>query len=261
MFLSELLKANLPGAEVHHERAGWFDFGVNCPEVSHLTRFNMVGNLPQIRSFWAQKLKRDAAVEAEIYAEATHIHAKAGLIENLDLVPAGVRIVLIALSRAPLKVVWSLHNRFDFINYGFTWIFSLDPRYRNVIVDAKSMRRYGRVGSAIWYVIEMTTRAAYYRRLVADRADVTFHATTLEEIVTEDGASRLLEAVSGAAPAVVTLPPPANDMKGWHYDDEERQKIATVLDRINWNDDELAGAYFDAGRRLATPPWGPHGRD
>ena len=257
-FLSELLRANLTNAEVHHERVNWLDLGVHCPDASHLTRFNTLGNLPGIRSFWQAKLARDLASEAEIYAEATHPHAKAGLIENLDHVPEDVRVVLIAQKRDPLKVVWSLHNRFDFVNFGFTWIFALDPRYRNVIVNSKQLRHYGVAGSALWYVIEMEVRAAYYRRLVANMPNVVFHDTSLEQIVCEDGARALLAAVTGTSPEAVTIPPPANELKNHHFGEDVHAQVAAMLDRVKWNAEELADAYFDAGRRLATPPWGPN---
>jgi len=247
------LRANLPGAQVHHERAGWLDLGVNCPDASHLTRFNSLGNLPEIRAFWKRKLGRDLEAGEDIYAEATHLHAKAGLIENLDLVPDDVRIVLVSQKRDPLKIVWSLYNRFDFANYGFTWLFALDPRYPNVIVDSKDLQRFGAAGSAIWYVIEMQARAAYYRRLLAERPNVVFHQTSLEEIAEEAGARRLLEAVAGEAPAAITVPPPANVHKRWFFGEEDHRKLASLVERFKWNPEDLAAAYFDAGRRLATP--------
>ena len=257
MFLSELLRANLPDAQVQHERAGWLDLGFNCPDAGHMTRFNTLGNLPYVRAFWDRKLRRDATEREEIYAEATHVHAKGGLVENLDVLSEETRVVLVALRRDPLKVVWSLHNRFDFTNYGFTWIFSLDPRYRNVIADAGPLRKLGAVGSAIWYVIEMETRAAYYSRLVAGRPNVILHRTSLEEITTEDGARRLMEAITGEQPGSVTMPPPANELKRTHFGEEVRERIAEAMERVKWNAEEIAEGYFAAGRRLATPPWGP----
>lgn len=227
---------------------------MNCPDASHLTRFNTLGNLPPIREFWRRKLARDAAAEEDIYAEGTHLHAKAGLVENLDLAPEGVRVVLVALRREPLKVVWSLQNRFDFANYGFTWLFALDPRYRNVIVDAKPMRDWGATGGAIWYVIEMETRAAYYRRLVANRPGIDVHATSLEEIVTEEGAAALLAAITGERPAEVTLSPPANELQQTHYPEALRDEIARMLGSLKWDPEALAETYFSSGRRLAAPP-------
>ena len=218
---------NLPGAQVHHERAKWLDLGVNCPDASHLTRFNTIGNQPEIRAFWRQKLVRDVAEPETIYAEGTHLHAKAGLIENLDLVPGDCRVVLIALRRDPLKVVWSLHNRFDFVNFGFTWIFTLDPRYRNVIASYDPLRKFGTVGSAIWYVIEMQTRAAYYRKLTSDQSNVDFLDISLEEIVTDEGAHRLITTVTGRADQDVVLPPPANELTQTHFGEDVFEMAGT----------------------------------
>lgn len=253
MFLSELLRANLPEAQVHHERAGWMDLGVNCPDASHLTRFNCIGNAPEIRSFWERKLSQDVLEREDIYAEATHLHAKAGLIENLDLVPDDVRVVIVAQKREPLKIVWSLHNRFDFANFGFTWLFALDPRYPNVIVNSKPMQKHGPAGYAIWYVVEMEARMAYYRMLLEDRPNVTFHQTSLEEIATQGGAKQLIEVISGDAPDEVNIPPPANQQKRWSFGEDAREKIAKLLQANKWDAEKLAGSYFDAGARLATP--------
>ena len=54
-FLAELFARNLPNAEVHHEQLGYRDWGVNSPEVSHLTQFNHEGNNAYVRAFWQQK--------------------------------------------------------------------------------------------------------------------------------------------------------------------------------------------------------------
>lgn len=213
-FLSRLLQLNIPEAQVHHERAGWLDLGYNCPDASHLTRFNTIGNTAEIRAFWKQKLARDLSEREEIYAEATHLHCKAGIFENIDLVPLDTKIVIVSQRRDPLKIAWSLYNRFDFFNLAFSWIFALDPRYSNVIVGSGALRQFGPAGSAIWYVAEMETRAAYYRRLLAERPNVIFHETALEEITGREGAERLLQAVTGSLPAKVVLPPPANQGNG-----------------------------------------------
>jgi len=254
-FLANLLRENLPDAQVHHERAWWFDFGVNCPDVAHLTRFNNLGNQPFIQNFWKQKLERDASQPQEIYAEATHLHAKAGLVENLNLVPKGTRVVLVAQKRDPFKIVWSLHNRMDFRNFGFTWIWSLDSRYHNVIVQSKTLKKHGVLGNALWYVIEMQARAAYYRLLTAEMDHVDFLDTSLEEITTDAGAKQLLECVTGTAPEEVKMPPPANELgSALHFGAEEKEKVQTFVSRIAWDAEDMALKFFNSGRRLATPP-------
>ena len=238
---------------MHHERIGWLDLGVNCPDASHLTRFNTIGNRPEIRSFWQQKLARDAAEPQEIFVEATHLHAKAGLVENLDLVPEGTRVVLVAQRRDPLKIAWSFHNRFEFTNFGFTWLFTLDPRYRNVIVSSAPFGKYGAAGWAVWYVIEMATRGEYYRLLTADMPNITVVPSALEEITQPQGAAALLEAITEAPVQNVQIPPPANEQKVHFFDDVEKDKLKTMVGKFKWNATELAQQFISSGRRLATP--------
>ena len=233
---------------------GWLDLGVNCPDASHLTRFNTIGNRPEIRAFWQQKLARDAAEPQEIFVEATHLHAKAGLIENLDLVPNETRVMLIAQRRDPLKIAWSYYNRFEFTNPGFTWLFALDPRYRNVIVSSEPFRQYNAAGGALWYVVEMAVRGEYYRFLTADSPNVTVVPTMLEEITQQHGAAVLIEAITGAPAQNVTIPPPANEQPVHFFDDSEKEKLARLVEKFKWNATELAQQFIASGRRLADPP-------
>lgn len=249
-FLADLMRANLTGAQVHHERVGWLDLGVNCPDTSHCTRFNTLGNVEHVRAFWRRKLRADAATPCETYVETSHINAKAGLIENLDLVPEGVRIVIVALTRNPFEIAWSFYNRFDFANYAFTWLAALDPRYKNVIVSSVPFRKHGMVGSCFWYVIEMFTRAAYYRRLLADASGVAFFPATLEEIATEDGARDLMSRLHQREVDYVRLPPQANARKQTFFDDTERKRVLRLYKGFKWDAEALASDYFDAGRRL-----------
>src|SRR6266849_1968222 len=82
-YLAGLLAANLPDVESHHELLGWDQFGVNTPDLSHMTLFNSQGNIETVRSFWRQKLARIAAAPSRFYVETSHLLMKAGLVENL----------------------------------------------------------------------------------------------------------------------------------------------------------------------------------
>ncbi len=133
-YLTELLKRNIADAEVYHERSSYTRLGIDSPDASHFTLFNSVGNVAQVRAFWQQKFERDAAGPSSCYAELSHPLSKAGLIENLDLLEGRGVVHLILLKRDILEILWSFVNRFDFENNAFTWLFTLDPFYPNVIV-------------------------------------------------------------------------------------------------------------------------------
>lgn len=248
-----MLRTNLSDAQVFHERIGWLDLGVNCPDASHMTRFNTLGNTPEIRAFWQQKLARDAAQPSEVFVETTHLHAKAGLIENLDLVPDGTRVVLVAQRRDPFKIAWSFYNRFEFTNFGFTWLFALDPRYHNVIVSSEPFREYNAAGSALWYVIEMEARGEYYRLMTQETPNVSVFPTALEQLVQPEGAKKLLREISGDAVADIGIPAPENVQPQHFFDEAEKAKLQHLVSRFEWNPTELAQSFIASGRRLAMP--------
>lgn len=281
-YLRRFLEGNLSGAEIHGDRAGWLDLGVNCPDASHLTRFNTIGNLPEIRAFWRRKIKADLASTKDIFVDLTHLHAKAGLVENLDLVPHDAKVVLIHLRHNIRETVWTIHNRCDFRNSGFTWVFALDPNYGNVMVPSGQFAQQGMAGLALWYVVEMRVRAAFYKRLVADMPNVAFAEVWLAELVNQlPAAESMLEAIGGEKPTAVkpaerkeaqpirpggqeiqkgsaaekTAGPdakPAGDMFG----DDVRENISKMVDRFKWDAEVLAEGFFASGRRLGDPALG-----
>lgn len=69
-------------------------------------------------------------------------------------------------------------NRFEFANFGFTWLFALDPRYPNTIVKAEPFMQHGPAGTSLWYVHEVFARAEYYARLTATNPAFTSTALT-----------------------------------------------------------------------------------
>ena len=274
--LTRLLEANLPEAEVHANRAGWLDLGVNCPDASHLTRFNTLGNLPEIRAFWKKKFKADHETGPDTYIDLTHLNAKAGMVENLDLVPEDTKVVLVHLFHDVLATVWSLHNRCDYRNTGFTWLFGLDPNYRNVCVPSGQFAAHGMAGLALWYVVEMRVRAVYYRCLTAEMPNVEVAPISLAEVVHRTGrAQALLRLIGGpdvadlAAPENKAKPeqkpggqdiqqgtaaeklakaPPAGDM----FPPEAKQDIEKMLKRIQWDPEVLGRGFFESGSRLGS---------
>lgn len=256
VFLTELFRRNIPAgrARVFHERLGYPNFGRHSPDASHFTAFNAVGNAPEVAQFFRRKLELDLASPEPVHAEVSHFLCKAGLVENLPVVTDRAEVHLIGLSRDPKKIAWSFANRFDFFNTGFTWLFSLDPRYRNVIVPAAPFLPFGMFGSCVWYVAEMAARRSYYRELVgAEMPEVRWHDVDLSEIVRPEGGAALLTALGEGIEEAV-MPPRENATKQEFFGERERE----VMDKIfadHWGDPEAAGRdFFRSGRRLGNGP-------
>ena len=255
VYLAELLKQNLPDALVYHERTGFPHFGVNTPDASHATTFNHVGNVNLVKEFWRNKLARDAMENPRWFVEISHHLAKAGLIENLDALTGHRNTKLIFLRRDPFKVAWSYINRFEFINNGYTWLFSLDPAYPRRIVDSTEYCKQGVFGRSIWYVNEVYARQAYYQKLLATAESVSVYPVHLENIVEPAGAANFITNLTGIKfePQTINLPSPQNAAPQIFFDDNVKQNVKALLDNL-WQDPESAGAdYFNAGHRLGEP--------
>ena len=249
-YLTRLLAENLIDAEVHHERLGYQAFGVDTPDASHFTLFNSLGNVAKVKNFWRGKLARVAQTPADLYAEVSHFNAKAGLIENLDVLREHGDVHIILLRRDPLATLRSFHNRHDFANLGFTWLFALDPRYPNKIVER---RRRDAAGAAYWYIQEMTARSAYYHRLIADMPGVFAHACDLAEIATEAGARVLLQGLDVATKPELAVPAPENTTQSWQLAETDEDLLAELVQKYDTDCSALGEAFYDSGRRLSEP--------
>lgn len=255
VFLTELLRLNWTGAEVHHERAGYTTLGLDSPDASHFTLFNSVGNVERVRDFWHIKTNRLLDGAAPRYAEVSHYLFKAGLVENLAPLTAAGEVHLVLLTRDIGKIHWSYVNRFEFANFGYTWLFALDPRYPNVLVKSAPFMEHGAVGSALWYVHEVFTRMEYYARLVADDPRIHIHRADLSEITKPEGAARLLAALGENIPAEsVKLPPRQNETKQTFFADDMRRHCDRLVAGAPLRAAEIAERYFNAGRRLGDGP-------
>lgn len=251
-YLAELLTRNLEDAAVFHERTGWLNFGVVTPDLSDFTVFNSVGNVPKVQAFWKRKLERDLAGPHRVHAEASHLLAKAGLMENLGLLTErGATVEIVILERDVLATLWSFYNRFDFVNNGLAWAFYLDIAYPNIIVDSAPFRSQGVAGRALWYIIEMRTRAAYYRQLMAGQGGVRFHTVDLKVIAAPQGAQALFDAMELAPARPVTCPPPRNETTQNFFGEKEKASLASLASRYAFDAEELARAFIRSGRRLA----------
>ena len=254
-FLAELLALNLGDAQVHHEQLAYSDWGVNSPEVSHLTTFNHIGNGSHPREFWRQKFARIKALDVRYFAEMSHILAKAGLLENLDQLQGAGKTHLIYLKRDIAKTVISFINRADFLNKGNMWLWYLDPDYPNIIVSPEPLRRFGQIGSALWYVIEMRVRAEYYRLLLAERAGVIFHEVDMEEVTRIEGAAKLLAGLGrDLLPAEIQMPGRVNANRGSGIDESMQQRVQEVVGSFAFDAAGLARSWHDQGYRLSRLP-------
>ena len=210
-YLAELLRQNLPDAECHHEIWGWDRFGVDTPDVSHMTLFNSQGNVEPVQAFWRSKLGRIAAAPHACYVETSHVLMKAGLVENLAPLTARGTVHLIALERDPYATIVSFRNRFDLWDKASRWLWYLDPDYPRNLVPSRELFAQGINGLCLWYILEIRARAARYERLLAADPRIRVHRFGLEELRVPGGTSRLLRILGVAAePSQVSLPNPQN---------------------------------------------------
>lgn len=251
VFLNELLKLNWEGAEVHHERLGYLQLGVNTPDASHFTFFNSVGNVEHVQKFWKQKWERLIASDVERYAEVSHFLFKAGMVENIEALAEAGEVHLVILTRDPFKIQWSYVNRFEFSNHGYTWLFALDPRYPNTIVQSKPFMEHGVAGNALWYVHEVFARAEYYARLTADMPNVHIHRIDLSELTTPEGAARLLTEIGQPTDAEkVKIPPKQNETKQTHFGEKMENYCKRLAAGAPLQSEEIAKRYYERGKRL-----------
>ncbi|MEE8227668.1 MAG: tetratricopeptide repeat protein [Kiloniellales bacterium] len=233
-FLARLFKENFKDAEVRHESTGYQAFGRETPDASHFTLYNSLGNTTKVKDFWHLKAASCRYGPGQTYIEVSHFLAKAGLLDNLDAFGRGAEIHIVHLTRDIADTAWSLANRFDFANYGFTWLFYLDPRYPKNLVSAKPFINHGVLGSCVWYVHEMRARAAYYKRRYGERQHLTFHQIDLKELATEDGSRRLLSAIDPEDNyGKIKMPGEANVSKQWLLPQEARAEIEAIVKKIN----------------------------
>jgi hypothetical protein len=210
-YLATLLRQNLPDAECHHEIHGWDRFGIDTPDVSHMTLFNSQGNVEKVESFWMAKLARIAATPREFYVETSHILMKAGLVENLAPLTAAGTVHLIALERDPYATILSFRNRFDFLGKANCWLWYLDPEYPRNLVPSRELVADSINGLCLWYILEVRARAARYEEQLRGEPRILFHRFRLEELRDAAGASRLLHALGAPLPSAgVRVPEPEN---------------------------------------------------
>lgn len=182
-FLTALFNENLPPiSESHHEQLGFDTFGVETPNISTFMTFNTKGNVGEVKKFWKQKLTRISKKPVTHYAETSHLFMKAGLMENLDLLPASDKIHLIILRRDTMKVIQSYHNNFDFMGKGTMWMWFLDPFYPRKIVNPQPFAELGVFGDRLWYIYEIDARIEYYKMKLKKKKNVQFVEANIKDL-------------------------------------------------------------------------------
>jgi len=250
-YLAALLKANSRGANVFHERTGPQDYGQETPEVSHLQRFNHFGNIDYVQSFWRAKFTRNANLATPCYVETSHVLAKAGLIENSGMAAEHGHVHVVCLRRDIVETVWSLANRFDFANVGTTWLFYLDPHYPRHIVQTAPFLPHGMWGQAIWYVLEMRVREAYYRQRFAGQAHLSFHPIALPEVNDRETVATLLNVLGcETTPETIVFPPRTNETRQVFFGEAERQSVENTVANLRFDAEALAQEYIEKGGSL-----------
>ena len=187
-FLTELLAANLPDAECHHEFLGWGDFGLRTPDVSHLTLFNSEGNVEKVQTFWRHKTAVILNSRARCYVETSHVLMNAGLVENIGPLTNAGHVHLVDLQRDTAATIRSFRARYDFFNKGDQWFWYLDQAYPRNLCGFDKFSKYGHSGLCLWYITEIRLRAAYYARLIRSNPSISIHRVRLEDIAQPAGA-------------------------------------------------------------------------
>ena len=252
-YLTRLLEQNACDSTIYHERTGWQMFGEVTPDLSHAMLYNSVGNVERVKAFWDKKFRFDSSHDQPTYIETSHLLSKAGLCENLPkLATQASKIHLIVLKRDIFKIAWSLFNRHDFANAGATWIFYLDPRAPNTILNSDAFIDYGQIGCALWYVYEIFTRAEYYKLLLAPEKNIIFHDVYLEDLARPDGAIKLLNALDFyTTEATLKIPSKANQQDVFPYAGQEAQ-LLELIKKFTFDPSALAKKFYDAGNRLGN---------
>lgn len=208
-YLAELLRRNLPEAEVHHEILSYTSFGVDTPDISHLHAYNTFGNTPHVQSFWQRKADKILSSDKDVYVETSHILMKAGLVENLASLAVSHDVHFVILTRNFLHTIVSYHERGDFLNLGNMWLWYLDPNYARNIVNAAPFLPVGPHGTRLWYLNEIAARTEMFRLLYANHPHLHFHAADIYELNQRKHIAALFDQL-GLPIADIAIPPKQN---------------------------------------------------
>lgn len=245
-FLADLLHANAPAAEVHHEILGFESFGRDTPDISHLHAYNCHGMNEHVRNFWHAKCARITASSAPVYVETSHILMKAGLVEACaEGLLGDAEIHFVALSRGLLPQLISYHQRHDFVNVGNQWLWYLDPNYPRNLLSARAFEGMGVFGVRLWYAYEILLRARFLAKKFAASPNLHFHFTELETIAKQDGAASLFNKLGFSNLEDIVLPAPANEGPKKPFPAEDKAALEKILAHFLINPAALVEQFYD----------------
>ena len=255
-FLAELLAANLDEARVFDEIIGFGEYGRNTPDISHLAEFNSHGNSASIRAFWDQKMARILELETPTYVETSHVLAKAGLIENIDLLTQHGTVHLVCLRRDMVKSMINYERNHDFVHKTMWWAWYLDPHYPKNIIEPNEQLfdAMGRVGISLWYLCEIQARQAYYQQQFQSHPNLVFHDVQLEPLNAPEHAAALLTKLgSNRTQAQVRIPPRKNESRSAHTVPADLQvQMSKLVEQMQFDSAELARMHIAAGRGFSN---------
>ncbi len=249
--LAALLDANLGDAEVHHRHDALADLGCLTPEASLVGHFNTGGNRHPVRDFWRGKFAHHLHGTTPVYAETSHLLAAAGLMENLALLDASLRVDIVILRRPPEQILPDLASACGAKDGPCSDAIVLDPQFSHRIVEPAPYLASGRLGASLWYVTEMAARAAYYRILLRDRPNTHVHWIGLASLKNAAGAAGLLTALGHPATAEsVRLPSGADDVRTTVSGTDP--VILGLVERHPLQARKRAMDFIESGRRLGA---------
>ncbi|MEE2981490.1 MAG: hypothetical protein VYA71_08125 [Pseudomonadota bacterium] len=184
--------------------------------------------------------------------ETSHLLMKAGLAENIDVLTAAGTVHFVVLERDLAATVRSYRRRGDLTNRVNMRLWCLDPDYPRKIVKAEPAMARDRDDICLWYICEVMTRAAYYRRILAGNERVVFHYASLETLADPATVTALLDGVQLPRPSAnLTIPGRVNESSpNQRLTPDEARRIDTVIANYPFDADALADDCVEKGGRL-----------
>lgn len=205
------------------------------PKFSHLMRY-VQGDPEVAKRFWVlSKLPAIAKHDAPIYVETSHLFCK-GFIE--PLIELGINFDVIILRRKPEDVAKSL------VSLGWVpgrtadgakWL--LNPNDPGVVL-LPGWERMTDYQLCYWYSLEIERRATEYGKSLREYGCKVFE-TTLEEIVTDEGATRLFDALDLEMSGGIL----AKERTGVPVNTKEKMKSPLNLNANDLNVDSVTDAF------------------
>ncbi len=250
-YLAELIRANVADSAVYHEILGYDAWGVDTPDLSHLAQFNAYGSTEQVRAFWARKFSNVVGTGKPLYAETSHLLAKAGLVENIDELLRHGSVYFVVLHREILSTVISLLNRLAFLDWGAKCLWFLDEQYPKNLIEGQPFQKLGQVGLCIWYYYEMITRGYYYMKLFSGKEGVKFIKADLETITQRQNVPTFFSELGIELDAdKIAMPEKVNANPHSILSEKDLEATKTLVRKLQIDPEKIAASHVQAGTRF-----------